>query len=135
MHFLTAYKVTVTFDPHFDRLQKERLPLLTPTDDYGNNDIYLKSDAPCREISMILRLRRCRGMRHTEKVGIAILLGSPESRKTFWGEGGAAGWMNFRARAEVKESELATTRVAHRNKQGKNIYFPRREPHGRLALR
>jgi len=43
--------------------------------------------------------------------------------------------MSFRARAEAKESELATTRVAHRNKQGKNIYFSRREPNGRLTLR
>ena len=29
-------------------------------------------DAPYRENPTILRLRRCRGMRHTEKVGIAL---------------------------------------------------------------
>ena len=57
-------------------------------------------DAPYRGIPTILRLRRCRGMRHTKKVGIAL-----------------------------------TGCVAHRSKQGKNIYFPRREPYGRLALR
>ena len=86
MRFLTVCKVTVTFDPHFERSKKERLPLLTPTDDYANNDKNLKSDAPYREIPTVLRLCRCRGMRHTRKVGIAFLLGSPESRKTFWGK-------------------------------------------------
>ncbi|MBP5311326.1 MAG: hypothetical protein J6112_00630, partial [Clostridia bacterium] len=46
--------------------------LLTPTDDEENNDKDLKSDAPCREIPPFLRLRRCRGMRHTGIVGIAL---------------------------------------------------------------
>ena len=100
MRFLTACKVTVTFDPHFEGADKERLPLLTPTDDYENNDNNHKSDAPYREITPFLRLLRCRGMRHTEKVDDAL-----------------------------------TGCVAHRNKQGKNIYFSRREPNGRLALR
>ena len=84
--FLTVCKVTVTFDPHFEGAEKERLPLLTPTADYENSGFYLKSDAPYREIPSFLRLCRCRGMRHTRKVGIAFLLGSPESRKTFWGK-------------------------------------------------
>ena len=57
-------------------------------------------DAPYRENPTILRLRRYRGTRHTEKVGIAL-----------------------------------TGCVAHRSKQGKNIYLSRREPPGRLALR
>ena len=70
MRFLTACKVTVTFDPHFEGADKERLPLLTPTDDYENNDKNLKSDAPYREIPTVLRLCRCRGMRHT---GIMVI--------------------------------------------------------------
>ncbi len=45
---------------------------MTPTDDYENNDIYHKSDAPCREIPPFLRLRRCRGMRHTGTMEIAL---------------------------------------------------------------
>ena len=110
MRFLTVCKVTVTFDPHFERTKKGRLPLLTPTENYENSDFYLKSDAPYREIPPFLRLCRCRGMRHTGTKEIALLLGSPGSRKTFWGEGGAAGWMSFRARTEAKESKLATTR-------------------------
>ena len=70
MRFLTVCKVTATFDPHFDRAQKERLPLLTPTDDYENNDKYYRSDVPCRETPTFLRLCRCRGMRHT---GIMVI--------------------------------------------------------------
>ena len=89
MRFLTVCKVTATFDPHFENDQKKRLPLLTPTDDHENNDYYYRSDAPCREISSFLRLRRCRGMRHTGTFGIAL-----------------------------------TGCVAHRSKQGKNIFFP-----------
>ena len=50
MSFLTVCKVTVNFDPHFEGAEKERLPILTPTDDYENNDIFPKSDAPYREI-------------------------------------------------------------------------------------
>ena len=73
---------------------------MTPTDNFDNNDKNLKSDAPYREISPFLRLRRCPGMRRTGTNGIALM--------------GC---------------------VAHRNKQGKNIYFSRREPHGRLVLR
>ena len=73
---------------------------MTPTDDYEYNDIYLKSDAPCRDIPTVLRLRRYRGIRRTGTMVIAL-----------------------------------TGCVAHRNKQGKNIYFSRREPHGHLALR
>ena len=133
--FSTACKVTVNFDPHFERTKKGRLPLLTPNDNYENSGFYLKSDTPCREIPTFLRLRRYRGMRHTGKVGIALFLGVPGKSSDFLGKGGAAGCMSFRARAEAKESELATTRVAHRSKQGKNIYFSRREPNGRLALR
>ena len=70
--FLKAYKVTVTFDPHFERTKEERLPLLTPTDDDENNDKNLKSDAPYREIPTFLRLRRSRGMRHTGMMVIAL---------------------------------------------------------------
>ena len=58
--------------PHFERAQKERLPILTPTDDYENNDIFHKSDTPYREVLPILRLHRCRGMRHTETVDDAL---------------------------------------------------------------
>ena len=71
--FSTACKVTVNFDPHFEGAKKERLPILTPTDDYENNDIFPKSDAPYREIPTVLQLRRCRGMRHTEVIGIALM--------------------------------------------------------------
>ena len=110
MRFLKVCKVTVTFDPHFEREQKERLPLLTPTDDYENNDNYYRSDAPCRELLSILRLRRCRGMRHAEVIGIALFLGVPGKSSDFLGKGGAAGCMSFRACTEAKESELATTR-------------------------
>lgn len=49
-------------------------------------------------------------MRHTGEVGIALLLGAPGKSSDFLGKGGAAGWMSFRACAEAKESELATTR-------------------------
>ena len=72
MRFLTVCKVAVIFDPHFERAQKERLPILTPTDDYENNDIFHKSDTPYREVLPILRLHRCRGMRHTETVDDAL---------------------------------------------------------------
>ena len=54
-------------------------------------------------------------MRHTGTVDDALFVGVPGKSKDFLGKGGAAGWMSFRARAEVKESALATTRVAHRN--------------------
>ena len=72
MRFLTVCKVTFTFDPHFERAKKEQLPLLTPTENYENNDNNHKSDAPYREITPFLRLLRCRGMRHIGKVGIAL---------------------------------------------------------------
>ena len=45
---------------------------MTPTDYYENNDKILKSDAPCREIPPFLQLRRCRGMRHTGTMEIAL---------------------------------------------------------------
>ena len=70
--FLTAYKVTVNFDPHFEGAEKERLPILTPTDDYENNDIFPKSDTPCRETPPLLQFRLCRGMRHTGIVKEAL---------------------------------------------------------------
>ena len=65
MRFLTVCKVAVIFDPHFERAQKERLPILTSTDEYENNDIFHKSDTPYREVLPILRLRRSHGMLHT----------------------------------------------------------------------
>ena len=43
-------------------------------------------DAPYREVPTVLRLCRYRGMRHTGTKDIALLLGTPESRKTFWGK-------------------------------------------------
>ena len=70
--FSTACKVTVNFDPHFEGAKKERLPILTPTNDYENNDIFPKSDAPYREIPTVLPLRRCRGMRHTGMMKVAL---------------------------------------------------------------
>ena len=45
---------------------------MTPTNDYENNDNNHKSDVPYREITPFLRLLRCRGMRHTEKVDDAL---------------------------------------------------------------
>jgi len=45
---------------------------MTPTDDYENNDKNHKRDAPYREIPTVLRLCRCRGMRHTGTMVIAL---------------------------------------------------------------
>lgn len=45
---------------------------MTPTDYYENNDIYLKSDASCREIPTFLRLCRNRSMLHTGTKEIAL---------------------------------------------------------------
>ena len=73
MRFLTAYKVTVTFDPYFEKEQKERLPILTPTDDYENSVFYLKSDTPFGRKPMMFRLCRCRGMLHAEMEGLALM--------------------------------------------------------------
>ena len=46
---------------------------MTPTYDYENSDFYLKSDTPFGRKPKLIRLRRCRGMRHTEVIGIALM--------------------------------------------------------------
>ena len=69
-------------------------------------------DAPYREIPTILRLRRCRGMRHTGKVGIALIHRGPRKVVRLFGERRSSG-MDELSRSRGSEGIRACDDASH----------------------